>query len=360
MLSVIIPTRHRPQSLTKLVQSLQQQTLAKNNFEILVVYNDFLEAQNSPLLSQHDDSLKILFAEKPGVNWARNKGIQQASGDVLLFIDDDCLVMDDHFLLKHQNYHQQYPELIALGGPYINGKPCGFWDQMYQLNIDLWLKENQRQKQRSMVLLGGNSSYKSHVFKNGFSFNSEITYGGSETPLNTLLATHFGPHGFFEDLAIVHNSNIHFFNFIKKAYLQGAGAALQEKLYGHQLKKESTNKLQQTWVKSCALLFYGWIFKLGYKKNLAMNSPLMIVIITQIIAVFAKFYMFLLQKFYFFFQTVYGFFSAMISPLTGFLASLAEKPQNYENLSFMQKILARVHLFFRKWAWLGLKTLGLR
>ena len=176
MISVVVPTLNRQESLVKLVDSIHSQILSLP-VEILVVFNDAATAAQSRLAPHRN--LRILSAPKCGVNYARNEGVKQAQGSVLVFIDDDCVVTSPYFLQTHFELHQQYPKMAALGGPYVLPPKSTFWDRVYQKNNELWIEANITERERSMALLGGNASYKKDVFQPGYRFTEEIEYGGS-------------------------------------------------------------------------------------------------------------------------------------------------------------------------------------
>ena len=102
IISVIIPT-YRPQAyLTDCLRSLAQQTLPSSLFEILVILN----GERDPYFEQITNLLPSngrLFYESVGnVGRARNRGLQEAKGDYIAFIDDDDYVSPNYLegLLK--------------------------------------------------------------------------------------------------------------------------------------------------------------------------------------------------------------------------------------------------------------------
>ena len=82
--SFIIPTYNRHAQLAHCVASIVNQSHTKELFEIIVV-NDGGEI---PMLEH--DNLKIINQTNAGPATARNNGAKIASGDYLIFIDDDC------------------------------------------------------------------------------------------------------------------------------------------------------------------------------------------------------------------------------------------------------------------------------
>ena len=87
LLSIIIPTYKRKESLERLLKTLLAQESVHP--EIIVVDQNpsgFLDAILAGL-----DGVERLVLDRPNASDARNKGYLRASGDYLLFIDDDLL-----------------------------------------------------------------------------------------------------------------------------------------------------------------------------------------------------------------------------------------------------------------------------
>lgn len=87
-ISVIIPTLGR-NTLKDTLKSLAEQTLKP--FEILII--DTSKNKKAKLFKQKYKQLpiKYFFLKGKSPSCARNQGIQQAKGGVLVFLDDDCL-----------------------------------------------------------------------------------------------------------------------------------------------------------------------------------------------------------------------------------------------------------------------------
>lgn len=110
-LSVIVPTYNRAEKLEKCLRALQNQSLAQESFEVLVV-DDGSSDFTPELLKKWTavwPNLKALHQKNAGQGNARNKAIKEAAGQVVLFIGDDIFASTD-FLAKHAGYHQEHPE----------------------------------------------------------------------------------------------------------------------------------------------------------------------------------------------------------------------------------------------------------
>ncbi|MEW6673843.1 MAG: glycosyltransferase [Thermodesulfobacteriota bacterium] len=94
--SVIIPFFNAEKTLASCIQSLQ--ALQADNFEVILVNNNSTDA--SPSVAQtatQQDPQRFFYEEEKcqGPVFARNRGAGRARGDILAFIDADCLVRPD-------------------------------------------------------------------------------------------------------------------------------------------------------------------------------------------------------------------------------------------------------------------------
>lgn len=88
LVSVIIPTVHRPQLVTRAVQSVLSQTLRA--IELIVVVDGPDEATRDALRHIHDARLRVIeLPTNGGVSAARNAGVDEARSPWIAFLDDD-------------------------------------------------------------------------------------------------------------------------------------------------------------------------------------------------------------------------------------------------------------------------------
>jgi len=86
-ISVVIPHLNQPEILARCLAALRENTRAPD--EIIVVDND------SDVLPDVPENVTLLQEKTPGPGPARNLGVQHSTGDVLAFIDADCLARFD-------------------------------------------------------------------------------------------------------------------------------------------------------------------------------------------------------------------------------------------------------------------------
>lgn len=94
-ISVIIPTKNRFQDIIKCIESIEVQTLLPN--EIVIV-----DSTDTPELKSKLDELlrnKITFKyihALLSLTQARNVGIKESTGDIIIFLDDDVILDRDY------------------------------------------------------------------------------------------------------------------------------------------------------------------------------------------------------------------------------------------------------------------------
>lgn len=95
-LSVIIPVYNLEKYIEKCVRSILCQTYAE--FEILLIDDGSTDRSREIIekMCEMDKRIHVFCGEHKGVSWARNKGIEHAVGDYLLFMDGDDYIADDY------------------------------------------------------------------------------------------------------------------------------------------------------------------------------------------------------------------------------------------------------------------------
>ena len=91
--SVIIPHLNQPEALEACLSSLEAQTLARDQFEVIVVDNGS-RALPVEVMARHS-GVRLLSEMSPGPGPARNTGVAAAHGKILAFIDADCRAHPD-------------------------------------------------------------------------------------------------------------------------------------------------------------------------------------------------------------------------------------------------------------------------
>ena len=91
--SVVVATRDRPDDLQRCLRSLGRQC-ASRRIEIVVVDNHPASGLTRRALREFPDAV-VVDEPRPGLSYARNRGIAAATGDIIVTTDDDVTCPDD-------------------------------------------------------------------------------------------------------------------------------------------------------------------------------------------------------------------------------------------------------------------------
>jgi glycosyltransferase involved in cell wall biosynthesis len=94
LLSVVIPTYHRPEQLAKAVRSVTDQATGGYGIEVIIAVSDphhGADVAAADTLAAADPRIRAVNAPRPGPAAARNAGLAAARGEALALLDDDCV-----------------------------------------------------------------------------------------------------------------------------------------------------------------------------------------------------------------------------------------------------------------------------
>jgi O-antigen biosynthesis protein len=135
MLSVIVPTRDRPEQVRACVQSILACEYPPDRFEVLVVDNVPRNELTRAVVTElaENGPVRYLCEDKPGSASARNRALPEARGEFLVFTDDDALV-DRHWLAEIVQGFRAAPRVDAVSGLLVPRRldtPARVWFEQY-------------------------------------------------------------------------------------------------------------------------------------------------------------------------------------------------------------------------------------
>jgi len=141
--SIIIPTYNRPQLLQQCLEGITRLETPAQGFEVIVV-DDGSEASTEEItrLFLERLALQVIRQSNSGPALARNIGARHASGEWLVFLDDDCVPHPDWLRLLDEAA-TRHPDSL-LGGRTRNACPQDVFAETNQLLVDTvveWLGE---------------------------------------------------------------------------------------------------------------------------------------------------------------------------------------------------------------------------
>ncbi len=109
-ITVVVCTRNRTKQLAECLHSLL--AIEYDNYEIIVVDNASNNEESYYLVKNLP--VRYVREDRPGLNWARNRGIAEASHSIIAFTDDDVQV--DRFWLQAIGKSFVNPDVMATTG----------------------------------------------------------------------------------------------------------------------------------------------------------------------------------------------------------------------------------------------------
>lgn len=114
-LSAVVSTYNRRSSLMRCLDSLEQQTLSRDRYEIIVV-DDHSPDDTAEWMAKRPAIRYVRQPSNRGLSASRNAAVRAADGAWVLFLDDDLKLMPDA-LEKHLVVHDEQPgEHVAVLG----------------------------------------------------------------------------------------------------------------------------------------------------------------------------------------------------------------------------------------------------
>ena len=119
--SVIVPVYNGELTIEDCIESILAQSFERIDLELLLIDNASADGTAS-VLDRYRDRATILREEKRGPAAARNRGLLNATGDIVAFTDADCIVEHDWLNRITRPLHDQTVGIA--GGTILARKPC--------------------------------------------------------------------------------------------------------------------------------------------------------------------------------------------------------------------------------------------
>lgn len=187
MISVIICTYNRDKYIYNVLKSLALGTLEHSAYEIILVDNNCTDNTRSEV--DHfcnvfpQVTLRYFVETNQGLSHARNRGIRESKGDILVYVDDDATVNPD-YLKTYADWFAAHPETDAAGGPIIPHYETGAEPKWMTYFIKrlltgyLYFGDKAKPFPGNNYPGGGNAAYRSRVFEKVGLYNVQLGRNG--------------------------------------------------------------------------------------------------------------------------------------------------------------------------------------
>ncbi|MCK5096853.1 MAG: glycosyltransferase [Desulfobacteraceae bacterium] len=113
IVSVVIPTYNRKDIISRAIESVRNQTY--KNYEIIIVDDGSTDGTVDYIKNHYNNKIHCISQENQGASSARNKGISEAKGKYIAFLDSDDEWVDSK-LTTQVAFLEENPEIALLCG----------------------------------------------------------------------------------------------------------------------------------------------------------------------------------------------------------------------------------------------------
>jgi GT2 family glycosyltransferase len=211
--SVIVPTYNRPAALARTLAALRGMDFPSDRLEIVVVDSGAAESGAERLAGSN--GARYSRCPDHGVATARNHGASLASGELLMFVDDD-IVVDASNLRQHEAIHMSHDRCLVSGHweyepefrRKLEASPLGRWRLAYE---DLYNKPHgvagdmRAGRVHPRTLAAANLSIRAGTFGSLDGFDERFPVGAEDQDLTWRAAKAGCLLVYDYDIPVIHN-----------------------------------------------------------------------------------------------------------------------------------------------------------
>jgi len=185
LFSVAICTYNRAGVIEHSIKSVLSQTISRSNYEILIIDNNCtdntVEIVNK--YSSINDNIRLVNEKNQGLSYARNRAMEEARGEIIVFIDDDAEMCTDYLSILKKVFDEE-KNIGTVGGPIEVGW-LGSVPEWYEPGLDSWfnylyLGSYRREIKYPCIIYGTNMAFPAKILKEIGGFDTSLGRIGSK------------------------------------------------------------------------------------------------------------------------------------------------------------------------------------
>jgi len=249
---VIVPVLNAERTIGDLLDSLMRVDYNKDKLEIILVDGGSTDRTREIIQSY---PVKLIVEKKKGLNVARNTGVRNSSGEIILFTDSDCVVPEDWVKQIVKNFRDK--KIGCVGGS-VSRYEEDFLSQYADESVMPVLRRFRKRKVLENVEpplnypAGCNMAFRREVFERIGEFDERIHYGFDEDEL-VERACKAGYKMVLDPQAVVrhkHRSDLR--RLLRQTFSYGRGGALI-------FKKKGVKDRLAKWNMTVLIAFLIWL-----------------------------------------------------------------------------------------------------
>jgi GT2 family glycosyltransferase len=223
LVSVIVPTRSRPEALGHCLEALSRLP-GGPAYEVIVVDDGSPPSAAARVKEQAVAAgARFVRQEHAGPASARNRGAAEARGELLAFLDDDCRPDPGWLAAIAGAVHADGAVLV--GGPIVNGNPGNLLAEATQLLVSYVSEQPQSGRARREFLPSCNLAISKERFVGVGGFDTSFVHAGGE---DREFCAHCLRDGFeiryVQDAIVRHFHNLSLGSYLRQHVRYGRGA----------------------------------------------------------------------------------------------------------------------------------------
>jgi glycosyltransferase involved in cell wall biosynthesis len=183
-ISLIIPAYNEESLIRECLEFAVRNSRGKFH-EIIVVDNASTDRTKEIAESIH--GVKVVYESRKGLTKARQRGLDEATGDIIAYVDADTR-LPDHWIQKVEDIFASRPEVVCLSGPYR------YHDGIVWKNTIMhavwWLTAPLTYRVVGYMVLGGNFVARRDALIAMGGFDQSIEFYGEDTDIARRLSKH--------------------------------------------------------------------------------------------------------------------------------------------------------------------------
>ncbi|MBW5448386.1 glycosyltransferase [Cohnella sp. CFH 77786] len=242
--TVAICTHNRAADTVEAINSVLKQNYPRDRYEVVVVDNRSSDDIASLVRSmmKEETNLRYVFEERLGLSYARNRAIDEARGENIVFLDDDALAGDGW--LRHMRDCLSIEGVACAGGKIIpqweSGAPGWLPDEYKSVYTILDYSDTLAEMKGTAIPYGANMGFKTEVIRFYGGFRTDLgrsgknLLSGEESELihkiKTSHAVYYTPKAVVFHKISAKRTKLNW--FMNRMYWQGVSDAIRFELSG--------------------------------------------------------------------------------------------------------------------------------
>jgi glycosyltransferase involved in cell wall biosynthesis len=249
--SVIVPVKNGANHIGELLNSLMQVDYSKDRLEIIVVDGNSTDKTTEIV---HQYPVKLLTEERPGLNAARNTGLNHSAGEIVAFADSDCVVPENW--IKKMVENLQAVQVGCVGGN-VQGYYEDFLSRYSDESIMPVMRIFKKREELDSVKpplhypAGCNMAFKREAIEKAGMFDESIKHGFDEDELVERICRSGYKMVLDPEVVVMHKHRSTLRNLLKQNFVYGRGL-------GNLLKIKGSSSTFSKWALMCLAGFAFW------------------------------------------------------------------------------------------------------